>query len=101
MFHDYKPLPLDLPTDEEREEEAKKKRDGIRDGSLSGLPGVDGKGEWKRIERVIHSPFWRAMHNLIAHPMLAIYRPLGERLHDYTATRMYAGTGPGIVTNND
>ena len=92
--------------DEERKAqraEAKKKRDAIRDSTLTGLPGVDvdEQGQWKRIERTIHSPFWRAMHNLIAHPMLAIYRPLGERLHEWTATRMYAGTGPGVVTNND
>jgi hypothetical protein len=96
MFHDYKPLPSD-PADPDKE------KDKMRQRSVSGLPGVDEDehGQWQRVERTIRSPFWRAMHNLIAHPMLSIYRPLGERLHDWTATRMYAGTGPGIVTNKD
>jgi len=42
-----------------------------------------------RDERTIHSPFWRAIHNLVAHPMLTIYRPLGVKLHDWTAEHMY------------
>jgi hypothetical protein len=44
-----------------------------------------------RVKRVIHSKFWLAVHNLVAHPMLAIYRPLGEWLHEYTAKKMYEG----------
>lgn len=44
-----------------------------------------------RVKRIIHSPFWNRVHNLVAHPMLAIYRPWGERLHDWTAEKMYAG----------
>ena len=61
------------------------------------------KLKWKRVERRIYSPFWRAMHNLIAHPMLAIYRPLGEYLHEFTARKMYEPRGdlPPIITNND
>jgi hypothetical protein len=51
------------------------------------------EGEWVRIERKIHSPFWRAIHNLVAHPLLTLYRPLGEKLHDYTAERMYEDNG--------
>lgn len=61
------------------------------------------KGQWRRIERRIYSPFWRAMHNLIAHPMLAVYRPWGEWLHEWTADRMYRptdGRSP-IVSAND
>jgi hypothetical protein len=44
-----------------------------------------------RTKRIIWSKFWLAIHNLIAHPMLTIYRPLGEWLHEYTAERMYKG----------
>ena len=58
--------------------------------------------EWKRIERKIYSGRWRAVHNLIAHPLLAIYRPLGEKLHEYTAERMYRPNGEKpIITDND
>ena len=61
------------------------------------------KGKWKRIERRIYSPFWRAMHNLIAHPMLAIYRPWGDRLHEWTAKHMYKprGTLSPVISDND
>ena len=61
------------------------------------------KPKWKRVQRRIYSPFWRGMHNLIAHPMLAIYRPLGEALHEFTARKMYEPRGglPPIVTDND
>tara|TARA_R110002110_G_scaffold121824_5_gene297768 strand:+ start:804 stop:1085 length:282 start_codon:yes stop_codon:yes gene_type:complete len=44
-----------------------------------------------RVRRVIHSRFWNIVHNLIAHPMIAIYRPWGEKLHNWTAEKMYAG----------
>jgi hypothetical protein len=52
--------------------------------------------EWKRIERKIYSPFWRAIHNVVAHPLLFLYRPLGDRLHEYTATKMYEPK-PGVT----
>ena len=58
-----------------------------------------GKGEWKRIVRPVYSGFWRNVHNLVAHPMLAIYRPLGQKLHDYTAERMYEER-PGVTPIN-
>lgn len=51
------------------------------------------KKRYIRVRRVIYSKFWNAIHNLIAHPMLAIYRPWGEWLHEWTATKMYEG-GP-------
>jgi hypothetical protein len=44
-----------------------------------------------RVKRVIWSKLWLAAHNLIAHPMLTIYRPIGKLLHEYTAVRMYRG----------
>lgn len=47
--------------------------------------------EWRRIERPIQSSWWQAMHNMVAHPLLTIYRPWGERFHAYTAARMYEG----------
>lgn len=47
------------------------------------------KDEWKRIKRPVYSKFWRVMHNFVAHPMLAVYRPLGQKLHDWTAEKMY------------
>lgn len=43
------------------------------------------------VRRVIHSPFWRAMHNLFAHPFLVLLPPLGRWLHEYTRFRMYEG----------
>lgn len=58
---------------------------------------------WKRVERRIYSPFWRFAHNVVAHPMLAFYRPWGEKLHEWTANKMYEprdGLSP-IVTDND
>ena len=59
--------------------------------------------EWKRVQRRIYSPFWRFIHNLIAHPLLAICRPIGERLHEFTAKKMYEprGTLPLIVSDDD
>jgi len=68
-----------------------------------GLTGEVSELEWKRIERRIYSPFWRAIHNLFAHPMLAIYRPWGERLHEWTAEKMYRQRGdkPPIITDAD
>ena len=32
--------------------------------------------------------FWYSVHNLIAHPLLVLWPPLGNRLHDWTADRM-------------
>ncbi len=32
--------------------------------------------------------FWYALHNLVAHPLLVLCPPLGEWLHEATATRM-------------
>ncbi len=52
-----------------------------------------GVREWRRIERKIHNPFWRAIHNVVAHPLLFFHRPTGEWLHDYTARRMYEQDG--------
>lgn len=78
MFHDYKPPPKPL-FDPEPE------------------------GEWQSIERRIYSRWWRAAHNLLAHPLLTIHRPLGEKLHDYTAQKMYEprpDVDP-VVTDND
>lgn len=49
----------------------------------------DYRGEWRRIKRPVYSRFWRAIHNLVAHPMLAIHRPTGQKLHDWTAEKMY------------
>ncbi len=59
--------------------------------------------EWRRVTRRIYSPFWRAVHNMVAHPLLTIYRPLGEYLHELTAVRMYKqhGDWPPIVSDND
>ena len=45
--------------------------------------------ELVRFTRPIRNRWWRAVHNLVAHPMLEFYRPWGERLHDWTAERMY------------
>lgn len=47
------------------------------------------ENNWIRIERKIYSPFWRFVHNFFAHPLMAIYRPLGERMHEWTAEKMY------------
>ncbi len=44
-----------------------------------------------RVKRIIHSPFWRAMHNLFAHPLKVLIPRLGDWLHDYTAAKMYNG----------
>lgn len=44
-----------------------------------------------RVKRVIWSKRWLKVHNLIAHPMLTIYRPFGKWLHEYTAKKMYRG----------
>jgi hypothetical protein len=61
------------------------------------------KGKWRRVERRIYSRFWRAIHNLIAHPMLAIYRPWGEKLHKWTEDKMYTPKGnlPPIISDKD
>ena len=86
MFHDFKPSPPKLVTN----------RTEPRHGSAP-------EGEWRRIERPIYSKFWRGIHNLIAHPLLTIHRPTGQRLHDYTARKMYTPQ-PGVnpdVTDND
>ncbi len=64
MFHDFKPIVHDSPDDFRQD-------------------------EWKRIVRPIYSRFWRGVHNIIAHPLMGIYRPLGKQLHDYTAKQMY------------
>lgn len=31
---------------------------------------------------------WWIVHNLVAHPLLVLCPPLGDRLHDWTADRM-------------
>lgn len=49
----------------------------------------NGRTEWRRIKRPVYSRFWRVVHNIVAHPMLAIYRPAGQVLHDWTASKMY------------
>lgn len=51
-------------------------------------PPVD--RSFKRIERPIRHKGWQFLHNFIAHPLLAIYRPWGAKLHEYTAVRMYS-----------
>lgn len=51
------------------------------------------EAKYIRVRRVIYSRFWNVIHNVIAHPMLSIYRPLGEILHEWTAEKMYKG-GP-------
>ncbi len=59
--------------------------------------------EFVRINRRIYSQWWRGVHNLIAHPMLTIHRPLGEWLHEFTAEKMYKpqfGVEP-VETDND
>lgn len=61
------------------------------------------ESEWKRVKRRIYSPFWRFLHNTVAHPMLAICRPIGEKLHQYTADKMYKpkdGKDP-IISDTD
>jgi len=61
------------------------------------------ENQWYRIRRPIYSKRWRTVHNLIAHPLMAVYRPLGERLHDFTAKKMYEkkpGRNP-IWTDSD
>lgn len=61
-------------------------------------------GEWKRIKRPVYSRFWRLVHNLIAHPMLAICRPIGEWLHGWTEEKMYKvieGKKPINITDKD
>ena len=60
-------------------------------------------GEWRRVQRRIYSPFWRFLHNALANPMLAIYRPWGERLHEWTEKKMYEPRGdlPPIVSDKD
>jgi len=45
--------------------------------------------KWRRIKRPVFSKFWRVVHNVVAHPMLAVYRPWGQRLHEWTAEKMY------------
>lgn len=52
---------------------------------------------WRRIERPVYSRIWRVIHNLIAHPLLAIYRPIGQKLHDYTAEKMYKPNGKSPI----
>lgn len=38
---------------------------------------------------------WRwSVHNLVAHPLLVLYPPLGERLHDATAPAHVPDAGP-------
>ncbi len=57
---------------------------------------------WKRIKRPIYSKWWRFVHNLIAHPLMAVYRPVGEPFHDWTAKQMYKDNGSNpTVTDND
>jgi hypothetical protein len=57
--------------------------------------------KYTRVRRIIHSKFWLALHNCIAHPMLSIYRPLGKFLHEYTAERMYRGFQPDTDDDED
>ena len=71
----------------------------VVDAALDPTKGI----EFQRIERRIYSPFWRVIHNLVAHPMLVVHRPTGERLHNYTADKMYEprdGLSP-IITDHD
>ena len=58
---------------------------------------------YRRVRRRIYSRFWRAMHNLIAHPWLVICRPIGEFFHEFTAEQMYAprGNKPPIMSDTD
>lgn len=80
-----------------RDNEADKQ---LEDWDREAEQGDQSIAEWKqeqaskqfiRIERPIRSKFWQALHNCIAHPMLTIYRPLGVKLHQYTADKMYEG----------
>ncbi len=48
---------------------------------------------WRKKERPVYSRFWRAVHNLVAHPLLVLYRPLGLKVHEYTSTKMYKDNG--------
>jgi hypothetical protein len=96
MFHDWKPL--ENPLDEKPAPKPPWQKEDDKDEK----PDIEA-GEWRRIRRPIYSPFWRGIHNLVAHPLLAIHRPTGEKLHDYTARKMYEpkpGRQP-IVTDND
>lgn len=55
-------------------------------------------GEWiivedsapQRVERPIRNKWYQFLHNTLAHPMLALCRPLGVKLHEWTAKRMYS-----------
>lgn len=58
------------------------------------------KNRYIRIKRPIYSQFWRFVHNTVAHPMLAIYRPWGQKLHEWTAEKMYEKTDE-VVGNLD
>lgn len=51
-----------------------------------------------RIERTIHHKGWQFLHNVLAHPMLAIYRPWGLRLHEWTAKGMYGDDSDEYMT---
>ena len=110
MFHNYK------MTEDERERWVGEQEPAVpefrnvvlnsprelTDEETTDLLGSPEDGEWVRIERKIHSPFWRGVHNLVAHPLLTLYRPWGEKLHDYTAERMYADNGrPPVVSDKD
>jgi hypothetical protein len=71
-------------------------------GNKKGFMGMiydEKRQRYIRVRRIIHSPFWNFIHNLIAHPLIAIYRPWGERLHNWTAEKMYAG--PQDTTPDD
>ena len=72
----------------------KERFDGIID-----VPVTETK--YHRIVRPVYSKFWRAIHNLIAHPMLAIYRPWGQKLHDWTAEKMYTPIEGRTPINTD
>ena len=98
MFFDYKP-----PKEEPRTDwEGNPIKDPLNPLALTLTDKEKTEEEWKRIERKIYSKSWRAVHNLIAHPMLTIYRPFGEWLHDFTAGKMYEPNGKDpIVTDND
>ena len=46
------------------------------------------RGAGMRAARVLRKRGWRAVHNIVAHPMLEVCPLWGERLHDWTAERM-------------
>lgn len=94
MFWDFKDAVQDYEKDSEEwkakgasnlDEKSKKHEEFTRNW----------QGEWRRIKRPVYSKFWRAVHNMVAHPMLVIHRPTGQKLHDWTAEKMYESPEKG------